>query len=354
VAAAKSRPNRPGMTVGTHYLHFPVRWHVPSNRELAKRAALTNTVLLTSPIIIRTRLKTAWRIANCKQLPVLGEHPPQLRNDMRRSVPLVVVSIALITIVSILVMQHRRTEPAYQGIRLTEWLARSIQGQSDADSRVRAIGTNAVPTLLKLLGAESSRKERLWFKILNTTRLQPYFRSYTSVDRRVMGVHGFSVLGTNVAFAVPRIVALAAKPSTADTATLALAKLGDAGVAHLIGLTSNVSPQVRRNALEALGLFDTWSPAIIDAVTNRVASDPTPSVRWTAARLLNRPGIDDQAMIAALAGGLKDENYFVRLTCVNSLAYFRHEKARDALRAATADPELSIREAAKSKLAEHQ
>jgi len=77
----------------------------------------------------------------------------------RVHIALAVLLAALLAVVGWQVM--RRQEPVYQGKPLSSWLIASAttgspEAQEQANAAVRQVGTNALPTLLRMLRAKDS------------------------------------------------------------------------------------------------------------------------------------------------------------------------------------------------------
>ena len=116
----------------------------------------------------------------------------------------------------------RPNEPSYQGRTLTGWLTKfeadtssmekwNIDSPRLADSvqAIRAIGTNGVPTIFKLMtnkdppGAAELRRFSSYALGLLGLQLR------ASDDKRDLAILGFDILGKNGRYAIPRLVELA-------------------------------------------------------------------------------------------------------------------------------------------------
>ena len=110
--------------------------------------------------------------------------------------------------------------PTYQGRTLTEWLQTGEKGGRLGPTSphyyqfvtktavpIQTFGTNAIPTLLRLIQASDSKARRSFLSWLDGQRwiaLQPL----PDWEKRNMGVRGFGLLGTNALSAVPALVQL--------------------------------------------------------------------------------------------------------------------------------------------------
>jgi hypothetical protein len=112
----------------------------------------------------------------------------------------------------------RPNEPIYQGKTLTQWLQQyNLPGVFDqdydakreperktAERALHAIGTNSIPTLLRLLGSKDSP---------GALQIESFFRRHGFENTRLthaegawyLALSGFGLLGTNGASAIPEL-----------------------------------------------------------------------------------------------------------------------------------------------------
>src|SRR5947207_1543947 len=108
-------------------------------------------------------------------------------------------------------------EPVYEGTTLTSWLEGHVPtssanppynspGWHKADKALRKIGTNAIPTLLKMIRATDPPRPIL--KLIETARQKGWIRvRYRHASQRnEEAEYAFQVLGTNAARAVPELI----------------------------------------------------------------------------------------------------------------------------------------------------
>jgi HEAT repeat protein len=233
----------------------------------------------------------------------------------------------------------REREPEYQGKPLSKWLGEAaddspgipLDPEEKPASRdaIRAMGTNALPGLIKMLKAQDSplklnplnlaRKHSLWgFSVTRARKLN---------NRAVFGL---CALGTNANVAVPELMDLYLKRGDGTTA-IALANLSADGVLALgqaltnpnIILTNKV-PQLRFRMIYALGQLGALARKA-DARPERLArleleaklaasallqclNDPDVFIRIAAAQALVDLGIDQERAVAVFAKSLTDPN----------------------------------------------
>ncbi|MGH7970875.1 MAG: HEAT repeat domain-containing protein [Limisphaerales bacterium] len=152
-------------------------------------------------------------------------------------------------------------EPRYHHRPLSAWLGELDLDQAgsakQAEQALRALGTNCIPCLLKMICARDSLWERAAVSI---ERHQPMVRfqlTPTSVVR-YRAVLGFRVLRAGARDAVPALIQLLEStkpPPLRASAAAALGGIGpaaEAAVSSLAKAVEDPDPEVRRNANAAL------------------------------------------------------------------------------------------------------
>jgi hypothetical protein len=115
---------------------------------------------------------------------------------------------------------HLTKEPSYQGRPLTEWLQTGEKGErlgptsphyyqlvTKTEIPIQTIGTNGIPTLLRLIQAHDSKARRAFLTWLDRQRWIT-LRPLPDWEKQNMGVRGFGLLGSNALPAVPALVQL--------------------------------------------------------------------------------------------------------------------------------------------------
>jgi hypothetical protein len=115
-------------------------------------------------------------------------------------------------------------EPVYKGKRLSVWLNTDTEGGGSGEV-LRQIGTNAIPTLLKLLGAEDSA---LKIKLINLLQRQHFVKiDYTPAETwHYRAAFAFSALGTNAQTAVPALIKIVDDNKSPSSRLCAIESLG--------------------------------------------------------------------------------------------------------------------------------
>ena len=222
----------------------------------------------------------------------------------------------------------RSSEPRYQGKRLTEWLAdndteKTREQHLAAQEAVRKVGTNALPTLVRMLRTKDSL---LKGKLTALARKQPLVNfHFTGADtRRWRAVHGIYALGPAAKSAVPRIVAI----------------------------LEDKDPGVKITAVTALGLMQSAAESAIPSLL-KILTDNDPDVRRNAAEALGRIGRRPEIVVPALVDRLQDIDIGVRLFAILALSDGFGPKAKAAVPAllkAIEDPQETIHRSARDAL----
>jgi hypothetical protein len=290
---------------------------------------------------------------------------------MRKRVYIVLAAM-LLTVVGLAAWQRLRTrEPVYQGKRLSEWLREAIDNQSGdglqfpetepaAMDAVRAIGTNGLPALIRMMEAKDSPLKRTLVELAYFARTPSLIRLCPPMayDLQRMGAFGLSALGTNASPAVPPLKNLLVKRRSFP-ALNALLFIGRDGVVALSqALTNQVTfpaskpPDLRRSIIWAFPYYVATMrgdnipvpqesiflgrkygvPKRPNPVTNvdnlarlkleveimlpsllQCLNDPDAMVRLSAARALIIIRCGQDKAIPVLVEGLADRNPFIRL-----------------------------------------
>jgi hypothetical protein len=189
-------------------------------------------------------------------------------------------------------------EPVYKGKPLSYWLRGygfpSTNGPSryDADGAISAVGTNAIPTLLRML---CERDVSLKSKFLNWAVRYSFFRAHYhgSVEINFEAMSGFGALGPQAAGAISDLIQIMDKNSPPETRSFSANILGGMGpeaaaaVPSLLRAATNADTLVRNSAIWALGEIRADPDAVVPVLV-KALHDPFPPVRqWAASGLGN-------------------------------------------------------------------
>lgn len=251
----------------------------------------------------------------------------------RRAISAFVLVLALGAIIWLVIASTPPPEPTYQGKPLTFWLIgyTSISpSQATADAAVRQAGTNAIPTLLRLLRASDTRRSatiRDWLQ--RHPRVAHYLgqTDFTPANVKVQEAHSaFVFLGPQARSAVPELIRIYQSNPNGPVATWWIPdifyELGpDAAAAApaLVQMAVNTTNALTRaDAIRALGAVRAQPEITIPALINSL-NDSNYYVRVSAARAFGDFGANSQSVLAALTNLLRDPVLPLRAAATNAL-----------------------------------
>lgn len=130
-----------------------------------------------------------------------------------RAAVIAALVIVLLGALSLVLLGWGEREPVYQGKPLSYWLSDFWPGRNPTPEKleqdklaVRRIGTNAIPILLRWISAkDSSIKEKMVTWIYEHPWMP--FRIRSSLDKNMLAVTGFSILGKpQASSAIPALI----------------------------------------------------------------------------------------------------------------------------------------------------
>ena len=172
----------------------------------------------------------------------------------------------------------RYSEPVYEGHTLTEWLYENRKaplpesGHPDpkepkliSEKAIRAIGTNALPTLLRMMAAKDAPIKT---RFIALSRRQTFLKTniQDAHSKRFLAYLGFQILGSDAKDAVPELATLA----------------------------RNDDVDIRVFSLSSLDFIKAdkkdFLPVLLDLIQDPARSpyDPDPSIGFRAAEILYR------------------------------------------------------------------
>ena len=226
----------------------------------------------------------------------------------------VVIGFLLASVLGLLVWRAPGPrEPFFEGRSLTSWLERHVPtsaadppynspGWKKADEALLRIGTNGIPTLLKMIRAKDP--PLLMLKLLETARRHRWMGinyRYAS-SRQEEAEYAFKVLGTNAVPAVPELIKI---------------------------YEENVSASSRMCAALALGHIGRGAQAAVP-VFLRHFTHTNADVRYYAVSAMMSIGGEPNVVVPALASALKDSDVRVRWNTLVALSNFG-SRARSAV-----------------------
>ncbi len=272
-----------------------------------------------------------------------------------------------------LLLSLPESEPVYQGRRLSAWLAEASEStdadaQSQAVHAIRTIGTNALPSLIRMMRVKDSRLKLAMLRLVRKQQLVKFELEQAS-DLHTRAAYGCSLLQSEARPAIPALMQLLQEEEHNFLVPHALVRIGPDGVLALLGGLTTTNANVRHNiaaALADIGIRRSFTnatpeqiatldqeaniavPALMKLLTNR--ADPA---RGQAALTLGVLGAQADIVIPALIAALQDatnsENGVpAAISAASALGRFRHEAeaAVPALVVALQSPSAGLQDAA--------
>jgi hypothetical protein len=233
----------------------------------------------------------------------------------------ILLAFALVLVLGVFAWVMLRTgerEPLYQGRPLSYWLqgyvptrtfppaTNAIPGPTRAEAKaaVEYLGTNAIPTLLRLL---STRDFPLATRLYQIAQRQRFIHiPYTDPWERAQEAEwGFWELGPKLTVAAPQLIELFDLHPTIMSHQIIPDILGridppvKAAVPMLVKATTDSDSFVRNNSVFALGRIHI-EPALAVPALIKCLDDPTDYIRAHAARALAAFGQDARPAVPAL------------------------------------------------------
>jgi HEAT repeat protein len=222
----------------------------------------------------------------------------------------ITLAVLLVALVSGIAWQAlRERQPVYQGKRLSSWLkvyrlGWMIHTTLNADEAVRQVGTNALPTLLRMLRAKDSA---LKVKLMELAKRQHIIKiEYTTAQElNYRAACAFRALGVEAQSAVPALIEIANRNISPASQCRAIESLGSIGpsakeaVPSLLGWATNADSEVRDHAITALVEIHA-EPYRVCALLINALHDPSPVVQINALVALANFGPNAKLAVPAL------------------------------------------------------
>jgi len=215
-------------------------------------------------------------------------------------------------------------EATYKGKPLRYWVKGYRAGNTQwndswperADTAVRQIGTNGIPTLLRMLAAKDSEWDmrllnwsvtwRGWAQRQHFVKIArgPHLRSYEPVEAS----SAFRALGPEASCALPDLIRLLGQDLPSNNHAYVVLTIGGIGPAAKqavpLLLRELRDPTWRGNALYALGRIHTDSKVVVPEIT-KALQETDSYVREMAARALMAYGPRASSAVPALVEALR-------------------------------------------------
>jgi HEAT repeat protein len=216
-------------------------------------------------------------------------------------------------------------EPVYEGRPLSYWLATYAdfapydrQKREKAEEAVRHAGTNAVPTLLRILQASDSD---LKYKVNEWASKQHIIKikRISAANRYNEALSGFEILGPKAKVAVPALMDIYERNYSRSSQNIVLMVLMTIGpgaaeaVPMLAKQTNNPNAFNRLDATFALGVIHSSSDHLAVSALIQFLHDADPAVRRNAANALwHFSDAEASRAIPTMVEALKDPDRYVR------------------------------------------
>jgi len=231
----------------------------------------------------------------------------------------------------------RNREPVYEGEPLSFWLQGYDQDQRTetsiqaADQALQHLGTNAIPTLLRLIQAEDPPLERKLFAWLGK---QHYVKVHhiSDFERRNQALIGFGKLGADGRGAVPDLLKIHQHGRTTEDRVCVIRALGSIGPAaksamprllEWLATQSDVYNRsdlcIRGNLVWAIGQIHSDPQAAVPELIKYLADNEKSGITATAIHALGAYGADAKPAIPALLHSLNRQDRFVPQEAYNAL-----------------------------------
>jgi hypothetical protein len=223
---------------------------------------------------------------------------------------ILIVSIVILVIVGIVVgiYWRRWSGPSYHGRSLRSWLEEGKRkwyesgdaGSQPAKEAVQHIGTNAIPTLLRMFRATDSPLTKKLVALQNKFEFLP--EPNTASDDHYLAIWGFNWLGSDATNAIPEMRNIYREniPDSSESAyefLLAFVPAEEKSALLHEGLT-NQNYEVRMTALDKF--VDISTPEVALPVLITALSDPVTLNQDEAAKRLRKLGTNALPAVPAL------------------------------------------------------
>ena len=236
----------------------------------------------------------------------------------RRLIALLLVAAA--AVVAIIYFLPPR-EPVYAGERLSYWLKGydpiegSEPGRQKADEIMREAGTNAIPTLLRMLREQDSP---LKLRLIALARKQRFItiRHVGAGGRNIQAMRAFEQLGGEGKVAVPELIEIYemnSSPWSQEVVAGVFFWIGPPArqaVPSLLRCITSTNAGVRSGAVNALGRIHAEPKEVVPALVVCL-HDPDHDIRKFAASALGEFGPEAKEAVPALIEILRREEEYI-------------------------------------------
>jgi hypothetical protein len=262
-------------------------------------------------------------------------HVRRWKGSMRKKRALLLAILLVAVVGGVAWRMSRQREPVYKGKPLSYWLSESDPHESfepfesESNKALREIGTNAIPTLLRMLRASDSSFKLKVIGLIDKQRFVPVnFTKASTLNWRAD--NGFSVLGERASNAVPALIQIHEHKYSISSQNAVADALGAIGppaasaVPVLLREATKPTGVTRIYALRALGRIHAQSELVVPGLV-KCLGDRDPDVKGLAASGLGQLGPEGKTAVPALVALLNDASLSVRFAAVRALGRIRCE-----------------------------
>jgi hypothetical protein len=210
----------------------------------------------------------------------------EVRKRLMISVGMVVAAVSVLLAVA---FWPQPKEPEYQGVKLSEWLAMQEKLPAESAEAVRAIGTNAVPFLVRWADYRvPAWKPAVWkfaagrpvlLRTIRSSYLRPSLKYPDPTELSRLACIGFVILGEDAKVAIPKLEVIARTSTNSYTtrwAMTSLSFLGPDAVKPIANLATSDTLTVDRRvraitAIENMGYLGTNAMPCVAALAQCAA-----------------------------------------------------------------------------------
>lgn len=232
------------------------------------------------------------------------------------------LSILAIGVTAALVVSKPPREPEYDGLPLSDYLRSltysQVRLERSARDAIRAMGSNAVPHLIRILDARESRF-KTWFNEVAKRQSFIHFR-FTPLDAcQVQAAMACQELGPAAAPAIPSLAKLVDDPQLGSWAVAALAEISPQTFPLLTNALNSRWPATRFAAVGQLRLARPRERAVPPLLV--ALSSQESNMRGIAAESLGALGVHSTEVVTALTACLDDPDSNIRVIAARSLGW---------------------------------
>jgi hypothetical protein len=227
-----------------------------------------------------------------------------------------------IAAVSLIASLRQPREPEYDGVPLSDYLRSltysQVRLERSARDAIRAMGSNAVPHLIKILDARESRFKTRFNELAGRYSFTRF--RFTLMDaQQVQAAMACQELGPAAAAAIPSLARLVDDPQLGSWAVAALAEVSPQTFPLLTNAMNSRWPATRFAAVGQLRLARPRERAIPPLLVALGSQES--NMRGIAAESLGALGLHSSKVVTALTACLDDPDTNVRVIAARSLGW---------------------------------